>query len=216
MGVDDKLFREGAQKCEALTIYERVARVPGYFNADDATHFALVLGMQNFAGPSGDILEIGTWFGRSAGYLATFLRRGERLVVCDAFKRETKDKYDKRPSQQDLRRNVKLIAPAFDLDALVVHDCLSSDLRLNSGVHFRCVHVDGGHAHDEALGDLRLAADHVILGGLIIVDDFQHKTWPGVTTAVHQFLSERPEIRLMCSVNRQGAIGQKAYLVRSA
>jgi predicted O-methyltransferase YrrM len=216
MSADAKLFREGAQTCEALAIYERVARVPGYFNADDATHFALVLGMQNFAGPSGDILEIGTWFGRSAGYLATFIRPGERLVVCDAFERETTDKYTRRPSQQDLRRNVKLIAPGFDLDALVVHDCLSSDLRLDPGIRFRCVHVDGGHAHDEALGDLRLVADHVIPGGLIIVDDFRHETWPGVTTAVHQFLAERPDIRLMCSVNRHGAIGQKGYLVRCA
>ncbi len=81
MGVDDKLFREGRAECEALTIYERVARVPGYFNADDATHFALVLGMQNFAGPSGDILEIGTWFGRSAGYLATFFT-ARRTTGC--------------------------------------------------------------------------------------------------------------------------------------
>jgi predicted O-methyltransferase YrrM len=203
-----------AKRSAALEIFDRASKVPGYFNADDALHFALVLGLQNMQGPRGDILEIGTWFGRSAGYLANFLGPGERLVVCDAFLRETEDRYPGRPTEAVLRANIRAIAPRHDPVALIVHNCLSSELKLPVDAMFRCAHIDGGHAHAQALADLHLAADHIKPGGLLIVDDYEHKDWPGVTTAVRAFLAARADYVVMAAVNRWQAKGQKLYLAR--
>src|SRR5262245_46226724 len=137
-----------AKRSAALEIFRRALEVPGYFNADDAVHFGLVLGLQNVTGPAGDILEIGTWFGRSTGFIANFLQPGERLVVCDAFEQETEDHYGTRPTEQKLRANVLAIAPRHDPAALVIHNCLSSQLTLAPDDMFRCAHIDGGHAHE--------------------------------------------------------------------
>jgi predicted O-methyltransferase YrrM len=203
-----------AKQSAALAIFGRASAVPGYFNADDAIHFALVLGMQNMQGPPGDILEIGTWFGRSAGYMAAFLQPGERLVVCDAFVRETEDHYEGRPTEQALRANIRAIAPLHDPAALVIHNCLSSELKLPPDAVFRCAHIDGGHSHAQALADFRLVADHVRPGGLMIIDDYEHKDWPGVTSAVNAFLAERRDYLVMAAANRWEAKGQKLYLAR--
>jgi acetyltransferase-like isoleucine patch superfamily enzyme len=209
-----KHLRDKAQPCDALKMYERVEAVKGFFNADDALHFALVLGMQRACGIRGDILEIGTYFGRSTGFLANFVTNEERLVVCDAFQAETTDRYPDKPSIPALLQSISRAAPTFDLNSLVIHTCLSRDLRLTPLEKFRCVHVNGGHGHDEALANLNLIIDHVIPGGIIIVDDYLHANWPGVTSAVEHFLQSRSDVSSVASCNRAGAVGQKLYLMK--
>ena len=67
--------------------------IKGFFNEDDCMHFHLVLRTQSLLGFAGDILEIGSYFGRSAALLARCLQPGETLVACDAFERDTPDSY---------------------------------------------------------------------------------------------------------------------------
>jgi len=207
-------LRERAELCAAMVIYERATKVKGFFGPDDAMHFSLALGLQQWLGISGDILEIGSYFGRSSGFLANYVRQGERLVVCDTFERETPDKYPARPTVPILKNNIIAIAPDFRLTALMIHDCFSRDMVLGEKERFRCIHVDGGHSHAEALGDLRIAVDHLLPGGLLIVDDYKHAIWPEVTAAVDEFLRSRSDLSVAASMNRWTAIGQKLYLVK--
>jgi hypothetical protein len=75
----------------------------------------------------------------------------------------------------------------------------------------RFVHIDGGHTHDVALHDLRLAAKHLAPNGIIAVDDYKHPVWHEVTTAVDAFLAESG-FRVLADVNRWAESGRKLYL----
>lgn len=207
-------LREGAETCRALSLYKLAGAVKGFMNADDALHFDLALGMQRALGVAGDIMEIGSWFGKSAGFLANYVEPGEQLLICDAFQSATVDKYDSQPSVADLETSIRTIAPDFDFDRLVVHSCLSNALELPPETQLRFAHVDGGHSEQEALHDLRLVAEFMVEGGVIVVDDFRHKNWPEVVRAVEIFLETDPRFDLAAGLNRWIALGQKAYLVR--
>jgi cephalosporin hydroxylase len=209
-------YQARALPSHAYTVYQRVETVKGFFGIDDATHFSLVLGLQNVTMPPADILEIGTYFGRSAGFLAQYIRPGERLHVCDAYTRETEDGYLDRPTVEIFLRNVETISPGTDPSQIVIHDCLSNDLVLPRDAAFRFVHVDGGHSIEQCSADLKLVAPHVVVGGVIVCDDYKHHRWPGVTQAVDDFLAGNPDFRLAASVNRRQASGQKVYIARHA
>ena len=207
-------LRHGATTCHGLSVFDACKDIPGYMGRDDALHFALVLGLQRESGLAGDVLEIGTWFGKSAAFIANFVRPGEKLILCDAFQIETKDRYSERPTVKALKANLRRGAPAFDHAGLELHACLSTGLRLAPGVRLRFAHVDGGHAREEALHDLRLIADFVVPGGVVVVDDYRHPQWPGVTLAVEDFLLEDRRFGEAAALNRWEAKGQKTYLVR--
>jgi hypothetical protein len=70
----------------------------------------------------------------------------------------------------------------------------SSTLRpADIGTGHRFVHIDGGHNADEALGDLRLAAQVTVKGGIIALDDAINPVWPGVAEGLMSFLEERAD-----------------------
>jgi cephalosporin hydroxylase len=52
---------------------------------------------------------------------------------------------------------------------------------------FRLFSIDGGHTVQHAINDLLLAQDLLAAGGVIFVDDYFHKHWPGVTEGVARF-----------------------------
>ncbi len=60
--------------------------------------------------------------------------------------------------------------------------------------------------------DLRLARRHLASGGVIVVDDYDHPDWTGVTAAVNIFLAEAPEMVTIADLNRQSESGRKRYL----
>lgn len=193
-------------------LFDRIRTIPGWFNVDDCAHFSLVLSMQRMLGVHGDILEIGTYHGRSSCVLASQLQPGERLVICDAFESPTEDGYHDPPSVATLWANLHAVDPGLSSDEVEIHRCYSTDLRLPAGQRFRFAHVDGGHSKDAALNDLRLCAHHLLPGGVIAVDDYRHPSWPGVSEGVEQFLAETPQFAVLADLNRHGADGRKLYL----
>lgn len=207
-------LRKGAVTGKALALFGACEAIPGYMGSDDAIHFSLVLGLQQAQGVKGDLLEIGTWFGKSAAFIANFVGPDEALIVCDAFEKPTSDVYERRPTVEVLRENISTGAPSFDFARLQVHACLSTGLKLAPTTRLRFAHVDGGHGLEEALHDLRLVADFMIAGGVVVVDDYLHPRWPEVTDAVAKFLEEDSRFVQAASLNRWEAQGQKCYLVR--
>lgn len=198
----------------ARDVFARIRSIPGWFNVDDCAHFHLVLSMQTTMGVTGDLFEIGSYHGRSTAAMASRLAPGERLVVCDAFEADTSDRYANPPSPEALLRNVCDVNPGLDPSHIEIHACLSTELEIPAERRFRFAHVDGGHSHELALGDLVLVAPHVLPHGVIAVDDHDHPGWPGVTTAVAAFQEAHPEFHVLADLNRHGARGRKLYLVR--
>jgi len=195
-------------------IFLRIREIPGWFTLDDCAHFAMALGMQRAFGIKGDILEIGCYHGRSTAVLGSFLDKGERLHVCDIFEGGDKDVYGECPTPETVVANIQKVTPGLKSEALKVIKGDSSKLRLFPGDRFRFVHVDGGHSYKVCLSDLRVCVDHVVDGGIIVVDDYMHPDWQEVTSAVDDFMAQRKDLQVVADLNRAHAIGRKLYLMR--
>jgi SAM-dependent methyltransferase len=191
----------------------RLGVIPGWFNLDDLAHFTLVLGTQSAAGVRGDLLEIGCFHGRSAAVLALHLQPGERLILVDAFDLPLDEPYGDTPSLQGVRRNLQSVVPGLDLGRVEILRGYSVDLRLPPDLRLRLAHVDGGHAAATARADLALCLRHLMPGGVLVVDDYAHPQYPGVTEAVADLLRDSPGLRVLADLNRRGALGRKLYLV---
>jgi predicted O-methyltransferase YrrM len=195
-------------------IFSKIKDVPGWFNVDDCGHFFLTLSYQSAMGLKGDMLEIGSYHGRSTALMAKCLQPDERLVVCDAFESDTHDSYANKPSPENLISNIERLSPLINRELIVIHKGLSNDLCLDSGEMFRFIHIDGGHSAEQAYFDLNLCSKHTISSGIIVMDDYHNKRWPGVTEGTDRFLSENHDFVVLADLNRHGALGRKIYLIR--
>lgn len=193
-------------------VYARVDAISGWLKPEDAYQFSLLLNTQTSLGLRGDILEIGCYHGRSSALLALHLQPEEHLVVCDAFDLPLAEPYTPTPTPLTLRTNLESAVPGLRSGALEIHRCYSGELHLPAGTRFRFVHVDGDHSEAACGQDLRLAAEHLLPGGIIAVDDYQHPDYPGVTAAVAGFLATNPTFQVLGDANRPGALGRKLYL----
>jgi hypothetical protein len=209
------------QKSDQLKrFFEPLHDVPGWFNVDDFGHFLLVLRMQSLSGLKGDLLEIGSYHGRSSAVMSTLLAEDERLIICDAFDLVTDDNYSGDfaiPTPEGVRENIKRVSPAFDMNRVDIIRCLSSDLgsRLSPGQKFRFVHIDGGHSVEQTFKDLELAHALLVTGGVVVVDDYHNADWPTVTEGTDMYLKTRTGLSVLADLNRHGALGRKLYLVKA-
>ncbi len=201
----------------AVSLFAKIAPLPGFFTIDDCAHFTLVLRTQTACGMRGDVLEIGSYYGRSTAALAASMNPNETLIACDLFDLEGSDvDYSLTgfgpPSEDGLRRLIASVCEPDRAPKLETHRCFSSEIPLDGTRRFRFIHIDGGHDEDVAIGDLRFSAERLLPGGIIVVDDYAHILYPGVTAAVDRFLSEHPEFYVMGDMNRIAEAGRKQYL----
>ena len=195
-------------------IAPRLAAIPGWFNGDDLAHFTLVLGTQTDSGLHGDLLEIGCYHGRSAVVLALQLQPGERLFLVDAFDLPLDDPYGDTATPDKVWRNLAGAIPGLPRERIDIQRGYSNELRLPPDLELRFAHVDGGHDAATVRGDLAICAQHLIPGGVIVVDDHAHPHYPGVAEAVRDFLTEHTAFRVLADLNRAGALGRKLYLAK--
>jgi len=171
-------------------------RIEGWFSADAAMLFAWIDEIQKANEIVGDAFEIGCHHGKSARLLGAIARPdAEKLGVCDLFG-EQGDNVS-RSGQGDLEIFTDNLQSVRDSGVtLKVFQKNSAELSAAEiGRTYRFFHIDGGHNPDEALVDLRLAAECTIDGGIIAVDDPFRMEWPGVTEAVLRFLDEHDEFK---------------------
>jgi len=183
--------------------------VLGWFEDVDAAVFRAIDHVQGASGVKGDLLEIGTYLGKSAILLGYLLRPRERLVVCDLFTNEGLD-----PAlDADAEFYGALSRSAFEENYTRFHDQPASVVERSStelidegfGRVFRIAHVDGSHRYDVVRQDISTALDLVVDGGIIVIDDY--RTIPhalGVAAAVWEAVTSG---RLVPVV----ATGQKLY-----
>ncbi len=178
--------------------------IPGWFSQEASMLFAWIDEIQKRNNIKGDCFEIGCHHGKSALMLATMVDVGsEKLSVCDLFGQQA----------DNVSRSGNGDLDAFNLNmqqrrqagvGINIFQKNSADLTVEEiGNNYRVFHVDGGHNPDEALIDLKLAADCTIESGVIVLDDPFRMEWPGVTEALIRFLDERPDYRaIMTGFNK--------------
>lgn len=187
------------------TVDEYVARmhelVLGWFDDVDAAVFRAIDAAHRATGVNGDLLEIGTYLGKSAILLGYLLRASERLVVCDLFTNGERE-----PDLDAVGYYDPLSRAAFEQNYARFHRRPPTVIERSSttladeglGCSFRIVHVDGNHRYDIVRRDIATALEMVVDGGIVVVDDY--RTVPhalGVAAAVWEAVADRNMIPLL-------------------
>lgn len=190
-------------------LYDKLDHVPGWFDDIDAGHFSLLLAYQNLLGVQGDILEIGVYCGRSACVLAHYLQDGQTLVLVDPF---YGDYHDEETGADIAWMYIQDVNPSLARSSVEFIVSRSQDVQLTG--RFRFVHIDGDHAREGALADLRMCAEFLAPGGVIAVDDYTNRDWPEVTEAVDAFLEENRRFYVLADPCMR--TNRKLYLASSS
>jgi len=144
----------------------------------------------------GNIFEIGCHHGKSTTCLGAMVNvQDEQLCVCDLF--GDQDTNISGSGSGDLEKFNHNMAPAIE-SGLEVRIFQKNSTTLTSeeiGGNYRFFHIDGGHNCEEALSDLKLAADSLVEKGVIVLDDPFRPEWPGVTEAFMRFLDGNSQFR---------------------
>ncbi len=139
---------------------EKVDKVDGWFFEADVELFSHVLARQTAEGISGDMLEIGTYQGKSAILMGYGLRDDEELVICDLFEAvldhthgspSSRGQYSGLDQQQFLANWDR-----FHTRRPIIEVCESSQLDLGERA-LRLAHIDGCHAYPCVAHDIELA-----------------------------------------------------------
>lgn len=191
----------------------RQHRFKGWLEASAFNNIVNLLIAQHEDGVTGDILEIGTYKGKTASVLAVALRPGEKLYLVDLF-----DKLPANGSQgSDTEEHEKRSAawwdanPAFTEAQLISTLCsaMGEELRpflvtvktdskyLTLPGPFRFIHVDGCHTYEMAKHDIEYAITHLVPEGVVAVDDWNHREWVDVTRAVKDVVKEHSNLKLV-------------------
>jgi O-methyltransferase len=177
-------------------------------------------------GSTAAVVECGTWQGGMAAALIDLCGRHRQYCFFDSFQGL--------PPATEIDGQ-KAIAWQSDTSGSMYHDnCRSSietfhDTIGRTGIDPQMVQVVEGFFEDSLPGFnspeiavlrldgdwyestlicLRKFWDHVIPGGVILIDDYYF--WDGCSRAVHDFLSERRATERI----RQGFIGRVAYIIK--
>ncbi len=163
--------------------------VDGWFYAVDVDFFSNLLAYQRTEGVKGDMLEIGTYQGKSAILMGYGLREDEELVVCDLFGAvmdhadiplSRRQEYSGLDEEEFLANWDRFHARRPTLEV-----CESSELDLGDRA-FRFIHVDGCHSYQCVVKDISLVVAHTGERGVIALDDYRAVEAPGVPAAVWQ------------------------------
>ncbi|MER6219834.1 class I SAM-dependent methyltransferase [Streptomyces sp900105755] len=166
----------------------RLDDVPGWFPVLDQVLFDWFLRRQEESGMRGDLLEVGTYMGKSAIFTARHLRAGETYTVCDLFEGDAPDDANRAESTKSYG---KLTRGIFEQNYLAFHEELPRVLQGPSSVvptevapgSCRFVHVDASHLYEHVHGDIEAARELLVPDGIVVLDDFRSEHTPGVSIA---------------------------------
>lgn len=174
----------------------RLDDVRGWFPPLDQVIFDHLLTGQEDRGERGDLLELGVFMGKSAIFLGSHLREGEKFTVCDLFESDAPDEANNAETSKSYSM---LTRATFEANYLSFHDELPRVLHAPSSVvpdevapgSCRFVHVDASHLYEHVYGDIGAARDALMPGGVVVLDDFRSEHTPGVSVAAWEAVLNR-------------------------
>jgi hypothetical protein len=95
---------------------------------------------------------------------------------------------------------------------VVIHKGLSQEREIQnkfSDQQFDMVFIDRDHSYIGMLADYTLYAPRLLPDGLLLVDDYRNKAWPGVTRAVDEHLLVDPRFRQLGEVIGRSVVFRK-------
>ncbi len=169
----------------------RLDDVPGWFWPVDQLLFTRLLEGQTAAGTTGDLLELGTYLGRSAILIGRHLQATETFTICDLFDSDAPDEANADEMSQSYRKT--LTRQAFEDNYLAFHRELPEIVQAPTAVledgrvapeSCRFVHIDASHLYEHVAGDVQVARTTLGKGGVVVFDDYRSVHTPGTAAAV--------------------------------
>lgn len=192
--------------------------VEGWLDSRSANITRFLTSYQHGRDLVGDVMEIGVYAGKYFLRLLDGLSDLEQAVAIDIF-----DSQEPRiPSVQGKREvfeatlrkyapHHKVIIMESDSTFLEPGDVRNAMLQTDN--EFRLISIDGSHEAGDVEHDLRLAAELLMPGGIIALDDWTpegNKQWPGVAEGEVAFQVYNPGVLVHI-----GAIPNKLLLTTS-
>jgi len=182
-------------------------RIDGW-NAEGAfTALARINAVHKKCGISGNIGEIGVHHGQLFIALALLAEATsdvtEKIVAIDVFDNQERNvDHSGCGSYRVFKNNVRaLLGEEFvrnrlstmqgDSLLLEPQNLIANVCSIRGALGFRLFSIDGGHTVVHVLNDLRLIERVMVPGGVVVLDDFLHPKWPGVTEGAHIYCTDR-------------------------
>lgn len=131
-------------------------------------------------GLTGDLCEVGVYHGKSLVLLSLLKDDKESLFGYDLFDQDLLTKTQNNLKEFGVTDGVELIQGNSS-------DYTQEMLDAKLGRGLRLLHIDAGHEYYEVLQQLVQFAAYVKPGGIIIMDDYQDREFPGIEAAVLDF-----------------------------
>lgn len=175
---------------------ERFGDVEGWFSDESAALFDFFLTHQTSRDITGDLLEIGVAYGKSALMMALHADAASTIRLVDPSDVAGVAAQRVRDMTANPVMNFKIRSEALAHEAL-------------PGRSTRMMHIDGDHGRWALHNDLDIAYRVMTADGLVVIDDFFSESFVGVTLGAIEWLALHPLAFEMILVGFN-----KAYLVR--
>ncbi|MEV0227647.1 class I SAM-dependent methyltransferase [Streptomyces sp. NPDC050704] len=165
-----------------------LSEVKGWFRPVDQQLFDWFLTGQLDRAQPGDLLELGAYMGKSAIFMASYLRDEDAFTVCDLFDSPAEDSAN---SKEMNKSYSTLTRRAFEANFLSFHEKLPELIQAPSSVvadrveddSCRFAHIDASHLFEHVWGDIEAVRDILLPDGVVVLDDYRAEHCPGVAAA---------------------------------
>jgi MMP 1-O-methyltransferase len=143
---------------------------------------------------AGEVVEIGSWMGRSTAWLAAGCKTAarERVHAVDTFAGSTEHQElevlkSAGTTYHQFAENLERVG-LFDYVEPVIAPSREAERRWD-GKPIRLLFIDGDHSYEGVRADFDAWSRHVIAGGVIAFDDVIDK-WPGVKRCFDEVIAQ--------------------------
>ena len=193
------------EKIVDLDALENIAlSIPGMIRSDSGRH---LYSLCYFQVEEGDVVEIGSWQGRSATFLARAVEQSGNgnFYAVDHFKGNVgKERHYivGKDDLSDLRagflNNIQRVGLSNIVNLLDMENDVAAMALQNSKIRF--LFIDGDHTKEGVEKDINLFLPKLVNGAIVVFDDFQ-RAFPGVIEAVDDLLEKKKHSRVMTFKN---------------
>lgn len=188
--------------------YEHVRGMSSRFAAAICSH---LIRRQTALGMTGELVEIGTFEGRFFIAMALGLAAGEKALGIDRFdwpNAGVEARFLANCAAHGIARN-DYISWKTDSRAITTADLRA---KLNDRP-VRFVHIDSHHSRECLTNDLELVHPLLHRDGIVCLDDMLHPGYPLVVTAVFDYLTRHPDMRIVCVIDREDIVAAPKFLI---
>jgi hypothetical protein len=177
--------------------YKNISKGSGNFKLVGPMTMKLA-NVQHGEGIYGSVAELGVHHGRFTGALYVTATETEKLIAADLFEEFQSQNVDVSGfgNKQAFLEGLQSYGLS-ESDLHVLHTGSTEDIPFDwyqraNFEPFRLISVDAGHTAGLTFNDLEIAFCNALRGGIVILDDFFHNLWPGVTEGFFQFAAMGP------------------------